>query len=137
MMICKHCGKNFKRVRTEQVFCSKSCASHRKGSIRKGKKTGPQRGRKYAKRMDKDGYIRIYAGNHPFADGRLMILEHIAVMEVAIGRRISKEEVVHHKNHQRSDNRLENLEIMTRSQHCKLHGMQSILRTRRLDGRYA
>lgn len=137
MTTCKHCAQEFKRSRTEQVYCSKSCASHHKGVMRKGQKTGPQLGRQYVRRKDKDGYIRVYAGNHPFANGRLMILEHVAVMEVKIGRRLFPGEVVHHKNHQREDNRPENLEIMTRSDHCKIHGMQSVLRTRKQGGRYA
>lgn len=137
MTTCKHCAQEFKPSRAEQVYCSKSCASHHKGAMRKGQKTGPQHGRQYVRRQDKDGYIRVYAGNHPFADGRLMILEHVAVMEVKIGRRLSPGEVVHHKNHQREDNRLENLEIMTRSAHCKIHGMQSVLRTRKQGGQYA
>lgn len=137
MMICEHCAKEFKPSRKEQVYCSKSCASHHKGAMRKGQKTGPQHGRKYARRQDKDGYIRVYAGNHPFADGRLMILEHVAIMENAIGRRLESTEVVHHKNHKRSDNRLENLELMKRSEHCKIHGMQSALRIRKQAGQYA
>jgi hypothetical protein len=105
--------------------------------MRKGQKTGPQLGRQYARRVDKDGYIRIYARNHPFANGRLMILEHVAVMEIAIGRMMRRGEVVHHINHQRDDNRIENLELMTRSVHCKLHGMQSVSRKRSQGGQYA
>ena len=43
-------------------------------------------------------------------DGK-WILEHRYVIEQNIGRKLHKEEKVHHKNANRSDNRLENLEL--------------------------
>ena len=137
MMKCTHCNTQFIPKRKEQKYCSKSCASVKKGHMRKGQKTGLQCGKKYKKRLDKDGYIRVYAATHPFANGRIMILEHVAVMEMSIGRRIQKNEVVHHINHVRTDNRLENLKLMDRKTHCQIHGMQSQLRERKMDGRFA
>lgn len=137
MTTCRHCNTEFKPARKEQVYCSRSCASRIKGHMRSGQKTGPQCGRVYVRRQDRHGYIKIYAGNHPFADGRKMILEHIAIAEVSIGRRLLPTEVVHHKNHNKTDNRLENLEIMERTAHCILHGNQWMSRTRGKDGRFA
>lgn len=48
-------------------------------------------------------------------------LEHRIIMEIYIGRKLNKEEVVHHKNGVKYDNRIENLEVMTISQHSKYH----------------
>lgn len=42
-------------------------------------------------------------------------------MEKHIGRYIQKDEVVHHINHIRNDNRVENLQLMTFKEHAGLH----------------
>lgn len=68
-----------------------------------------------------DGYIIVYCPDHPFASKDGHVLEHKLVMEQAIGRYLVKGEVVHHKNHIRDDNRLENLELMTHREHARLH----------------
>jgi len=47
--------------------------------------------------------------------------EHVLIMEKFLGRRLIKGEIVHHKNGDKLDNRLSNLELMTISQHMKEH----------------
>jgi hypothetical protein len=44
------------------------------------------------------------------------IFEHRHIMEVALGRELHPEESIHHLNGDRLDNRLENLELWSRSQ---------------------
>lgn len=47
--------------------------------------------------------------------------EHRRIMEEYLWRELSKDEIVHHKNWDKSDNRIENLEIMTREEHTRMH----------------
>lgn len=48
-------------------------------------------------------------------------LEHIAVMEKALGRELQKGEVVHHINGDKTDNEINNLFLCTRKEHGTLH----------------
>ena len=47
--------------------------------------------------------------------------EHRIVMEQMLGRKLSPDEVVHHVNNDKKDNRPENLQVMTRGEHFKHH----------------
>lgn len=67
------------------------------------------------------GYILAYAPRHPNAhkDGYVML--HTILMEREIGRYLMEDEVVHHINHDRTDNRIENLQLMKKKDHCSMH----------------
>jgi hypothetical protein len=70
---------------------------------------------------DKDGYIYVYCPDHPAANAHGYIFEHRLVAEEMLGRLLDDNEVVHHKNDVRNDNRPENLEVMSRAEHMALH----------------
>jgi len=68
------------------------------------------------------GYIGIYCPNHPSADKYGRALEHRVVMEREMGRYLTPEEVVHHINEDKTDNRIENLQLFANTNlHTQFH----------------
>ena len=69
-----------------------------------------------------NGYRIVWCPNHPRATTNGMVYEHILVAEQKIGRLLKPEEVVHHINRNRSDNRPENLIVFaTKNDHTAFH----------------
>ena len=77
-----------------------------------GKKTGPE--------LQKNCYQVIYTMNKEDSPSR-WISEHRLLGKFITGKGLAANEVVHHKNFQAHDNRLENLELMTLEAHQTLH----------------
>jgi len=68
--------------------------------------------------INEAGYKILEAKNK---DKKYRIKEHRKVMEEHLGRKLSKKEEIHHINGNKLDNRIENLKIMTKKEHAKLH----------------
>jgi SWI/SNF-related matrix-associated actin-dependent regulator 1 of chromatin subfamily A len=76
---------------------------------------------KGGKFIDKDGYVQVsQQWDHPRGH-RGVVPEHILVMEKHLGRFIVWPDQVHHKNENRSDNRLKNLKLMSPEEHHHEH----------------
>ena len=88
-------------------------------------------------RIDKDGYVKRYAPNHPWPRKGGYVFEHVMVVEVARGYRLQSGEVVHHKNHDKRDNRLENLKVLGAGEHSRHHRSLDTHLRRRESGRFA
>ncbi len=75
---------------------------------------------------DPEGYVSLTkqwdAVNARPKKGR--VFEHVLVMANHLGRPIREDEHVHHKNGDKTDNRLENLELLSASDHHKIHAAQ-------------
>mgnify|MGYP001570317182 CR=1 FL=1 len=70
------------------------------------------------------GYVRVWNKEKQTHE-----LEHRIIMEMYLGRVLSKREHVHHLNHIKTDNRIENLALLTQEEHGKIHGLESRLYT--------
>jgi hypothetical protein len=111
--VCEVCGTTFHPREADRRFCSHACSVQGKA----------KRVFTMHSRIHPAGYKMLWLPGHPRAsDGYVM--EHILVAESKLGRPITRDEHVHHINGDKLDNQPENLEVMTNSEHQKLHQRQ-------------
>lgn len=72
---------------------------------------------KGGREITKAGYIRLWISR----DER--VLEHRKVMEEHLGRRLNRDEVIHHINGNNADNRIANLRLTTFSEDIRQHNL--------------
>lgn len=64
-----------------------------------------------------NGYVYAKAPYHPFCNSRGYVREHRLVYENSIGRYLTRDEIIHHIDGNRSNNELSNLELTTYKEH--------------------
>lgn len=147
---CAQCGISFRKRRTTSKYCSRSCQSKAVAPLNRRAKQGPHKTCAfcgisfYVKAYRKDTAIycsrsclaKVHlekfrdskfqpTGNPPrqykqIRVGRKQMREHRFLMEQFLGRTLSSNEHVHHINGNPTDNRIENLMVLTNSEHQKL-----------------
>lgn len=133
---CNECGEEFyldggyfRYNDRSGLFCSHSCQFKFSSKNREpwnknlkgymsGKDSPSWKGGKF---YTKAGYKYILNKSHPNATKMGYVLEHRLVAEKNLGRLLSENEIVHHKNGVKDDNRIENLEVITQSNHVRKH----------------
>lgn len=109
--LCKcDCG-NGKIISSNALLnnATKSCGCQQ---YLKGEKHSRWKG---GRNITQSGYIEIYAPEHSMSNSKGYILEHRLVMANKIRRNLLDTETVHHKNGNRKDNRIDNLELWNSS----------------------
>ena len=69
----------------------------------------------------KDGRVMFYAPSHPNCDKKKYVFRYRLVAEKKIGRFLSDNEHVHHKNENTMDDKPDNLQVMSQSAHSSHH----------------
>ena len=114
---CENCGKMFDTFpcydkRSKHRFCCRKCEAEYRSNSRD---------------EWKGGYINPTTGYRAISINGKPVDEHRLIMEKHLGRKLEKWEHVHHKNGNRTDNRIENLELTTRWEHPKKHKKENII----------
>lgn len=112
-LLANGAGHDAVRLRLKSLGIARTGNSHR----RKGAKSNHWKGGK----IERNGYVKLLLPDHPMADTLGYYPEHRYVIEQHLGRYLLPCEVVHHRNEQKGDNRLENLQLMYDHQHKSLH----------------
>lgn len=110
---CDNCGKYYKTYlcyikRSKNHFCCKKCEYEHKQLNNTFDKW---RGGHICKST---GYKAIRINGKDYDEHRLVMQKHL-------GRKLNKNEVVHHINGNKLDNRIENLMLLTNQEHSSLH----------------
>lgn len=110
---CPVCGGHIEKIRKDGIkanSCSHACYA----------KVREKRGA-YKDCVIISGYRYIYSPDHPNATHHNYMAEHRLIAEQKIGRYLNDDEVVHHINLNKLDNRPGNLMILSNSEHSKIH----------------
>lgn len=110
----------FKFMRRNNLPARKAAKRYQTGELNSAWKGG--------KRISEQGYVEVYMPGYDHVQPNGYAKEHIYVAEKMLGRRLlfygvgdQRNEVVHHINGNKKDNRPDNLLVLTAREHMKLH----------------
>lgn len=136
--VCPICGKSFRKTEKEKrITCSIQCAGVYRSQkckeknailLERGKWDGVERKNMWKPMfyVKSNGYLWAKCPNHPNCFKNGYVLAHRIVIENYLGRILRNNEFVHHKDGNKTNNNISNLEVMTLSEHAKHHYYERI-----------
>ena len=138
---CEQCGKLIQRRQRDSKYCSKEC-QYEGMRIPRISRTcihckkpytvkHQEKDSKYCSKKCYNEYLRAQSNEIILRSGHVAVREsgtskyrpkHVVVMEAHLGRALYPNEIVHHINYDKQDNRIENLAVMTKEEHGFAHG---------------
>lgn len=105
---------------SKQLFCTKSCKA--KFMWKNGRcKVPSEISLKNLIPFKNEGKSQLHGNNRYKRIGKKGIKEHRLIVEQHLGRKLDRSEHIHHINGNPRDNRIENLKIVSASEHGKIH----------------
>lgn len=105
---CPICGSTFRPARASSRFCCRACAR---------KINGGQNRKQESWWMNGKGYIE---GRVWIEGKQVRVKQHRWVMEQHLGRPLASNEDVHHRDGDKQNNSIENLELVTHGDHSRI-----------------
>ena len=119
--ICEACAKTYRPKRAASRFCSLQC---------KWSKNGGQNKKEQSWWINAKGYIE----GRIWRDGkRIQLKQHRLIASQHLGRELLAHEDVHHINGNKSDNRHENLQVISHGEHSIITNKERFAKARQVQ----
>ncbi|MDX3294615.1 HNH endonuclease signature motif containing protein [Streptomyces scabiei] len=118
---CAGCGNEFQhRPSAKRKYCSKACEADARivrtlGRVHNGRPA----------RVNAAGYVMVWEPEHSSAYGAGWLLEHRLIAELTLGRPLESADEVHHINRVKTDNRPENLVVLSGPDHAYITALDN------------